>query len=151
MTAPKPTVCDAERTPARFLLIEDDRIDTEYALRTLRKSGCAAEILSVTSVEAAQCLLDASDTAPPRIILTDVNLPGASGLDFLEVFVQRPPTVPPTILVLLVSVDLRRADALRLERLGRRVTTAPKPFRREDVLRWMTFVEDADQGRDDDA
>jgi len=62
----------------RILVVEDDETHRETLARHLRRSG-----YEVTAVEDAERALGSLAVAQPRLVLTDVRMPGMSGLDLL--------------------------------------------------------------------
>jgi two-component system, NtrC family, response regulator AtoC len=66
------------RTPIRILLVEDDDVHRESLERHLARSGY--EVMAVSSAERA---LGAFAAFRPALVLTDVRMPGMSGIDLL--------------------------------------------------------------------
>jgi len=62
----------------RILVVEDDETHRETLARHLRRSG-----YEVTAVEDAERALGSLAVAQPRLVLTDVRMPGLSGLELL--------------------------------------------------------------------
>jgi DNA-binding response OmpR family regulator len=92
--------------PARVLIVEDDREIAELIAAYLEREAIAAEI--VGSAEAA--VLECAERAPDLVVL-DLGLPGADGLDFLRVFRERS-TAP------VVIVSARESDEDKVAGLG---------------------------------
>ena len=67
--------------PPRVLIVEDEPRMREMLLRAIGELGLAAG--AARSAEQAQRML-AADDPPWTIIVLDLNLPGATGLEFLE-------------------------------------------------------------------
>jgi CheY-like chemotaxis protein len=66
-----------------ILHVEDDPHCVELVQRALRKLAQPLDYVSVSDGEAALAFL-ASRTRPPRLLLLDLRLPRASGLQILE-------------------------------------------------------------------
>ncbi|MEM9693725.1 MAG: response regulator [Myxococcota bacterium] len=67
-------------------------------------------------------------------IISDVRMPGATGLDALEALRKRDPSLP-VLLITAFDDEVTRREAARM---GARVTT--KPFAREELLRELTAL-----------
>ncbi len=65
--------------PVRILLVEDDDAHRETLARHLTRSG-----FEVTAAENAERALSVYSSTSPDIVLTDVRMPGMSGLELLE-------------------------------------------------------------------
>lgn len=79
------------------LVVEDDPVMAEVVAATLRRAGASTSV-SATAMGA----LDAIAAHSPTVVLLDLNLPDASGLDLLESF-RRHSDVP--VLVLTGTAD----------------------------------------------
>jgi two-component system C4-dicarboxylate transport response regulator DctD len=63
------------------IFIEDDELVRRASVQSLQLAGF--EVIGYSSVEAAKPALDETG-APPGVIVSDIRLPGASGLELLE-------------------------------------------------------------------
>lgn len=93
----------------RILMVEDNPLDAELAIRELRRGGVECDVVRVDT-EAA--LRERLSTAPPDVILADYNLPGFNGLDALRIARELAPELP----FIFVSGSLgeeRAVEALR--------------------------------------
>ena len=68
-------------TRPHIMLVEDDQDLRTYLVRLLTAEGLAVHAL--TDAETALRVLDDPDPTPPDLIITDVMLPGRSGLEFI--------------------------------------------------------------------
>ena len=92
---------------ARVLVVDDDRA-VRAALRVnLRKAGY--DVVLVTTVEEAQVALAAQDV---DLVLTDVRMPGATGLDLLDHIRTSRPELPVVVMTGYGSVS-DAVDAMR--------------------------------------
>jgi CheY-like chemotaxis protein len=66
------------RKAERVLIIDDDILSREVL--TLLLEGAEHEVWAVSSGEAALTHLTSTDTPPPTVVLTDVQLPGIAGI-----------------------------------------------------------------------
>jgi DNA-binding response OmpR family regulator len=85
----------AER-PARLLVIEDDDDIRALFSATLRRAGYAPRLVS-----SGRQALDEADELVPDLVISDVSLPGLSGLDVCRALKAEPRTA--STIVLLVS------------------------------------------------
>jgi CheY-like chemotaxis protein len=80
--------------PIHILLIEDDRIDTEAIIRSLKESSTSWSITIVEDGAAALSILRGQAGQPalsyPYLILLDLYLPGMDGYQFLQHLRQDP-------------------------------------------------------------
>lgn len=70
-----------------IILIEDNPVDAELTLRTLRKANISSDIRVFFEASAAREYLFSHPEAalfPPKLILLDINLGAESGLDILD-------------------------------------------------------------------
>jgi two-component system response regulator ResD len=62
----------------RVLVVEDHSDTCELMVRLLRDS------YDVTTAECYESALRVAETGPPHVVVTDVGLPGLSGLDLMR-------------------------------------------------------------------
>ncbi len=68
--------------PGRILIVDDNEHSRELMAKQLRQQGHAVE--AVASGHAAQARLTAADTPSVDVIVTDVLMPGITGIDLLK-------------------------------------------------------------------
>ena len=112
-----------------ILLLEDDPTDALLVRDTLEQVNLINEIDVVTTVEAARTYVTRK---MPALIISDIHLPGESGLDFLNwLRDQAAPLGSVPVIMMSVSTDEvhhMRASALRA------LIFMTKPIKREVLL-----------------
>ncbi len=102
--------------PLAILLVEDDDYVRESIAALLEEDG--RDVRSCASAEAA---LDEFALQPCDVIITDVSLPGISGIDLARQLLD---TAPDLWIVISSGYELDH----RLDRLGPNVRALSKPF-----------------------
>lgn len=108
----------------KILLIEDDASGRELALFNLKKAGYIVEAAANGSQG-----LDALKNQPFDLVVTDVEMPGISGIDVLKEIKKQYPSVPVIIITAYANVEMA-VEAMKLgaeDFLG-------KPFGRDHLL-----------------
>ena len=99
-----------EAGPLTVYLIEDD----EAVLRGCEQAMHLAE-LDVQTFRDVESALAALEEAPPAVVVSDVRLPGKSGLDLLEVVHRRDPDIPVILITghgdVTMAVEAMRSGA----------------------------------------
>jgi len=99
-------------------VVDDDQSVRWVLEKALRQAG-----MTTRSFERAEHLLDAIEHASPDVLITDVRMPGMSGLTLLERLTRASPTLP--IIVITAHSDLENAVAAYK---GGAFEYLPKPF-----------------------
>ena len=89
---------------AQILIVDDDRSIRDTLVAHLNELGYAA-----TAAANAEEALSRVATIRPRVILTDVRMPGIDGLTLLSTIVERQPAVK--VLVMTAHEDMKTAIA----------------------------------------
>jgi len=110
--------------PERILFIDDDAAGREVALFNLRKAG-----YEVASASDGQEGLDAFAAAPFDLVITDVKMPGVSGLEVLRRVRAAAPDVPVLVITAFGNVE----TAVRAMKEGA-YDFIGKPFHRDQLL-----------------
>jgi two-component system, NtrC family, C4-dicarboxylate transport response regulator DctD len=110
----------------QVIFIEDDELVRRASVQSLQLAGF--EVVGFPSVEAAQPALTEA-TALPGVIVSDIRLPGASGLELLERCRERVPDVP----VILVTGHGDISMAVQAMRDGA-YDFVEKPFASERLI-----------------
>lgn len=109
---------------ATVLLVEDEEYIRENLSEILEMNG-----YSVTTAANGEAGLDAMKAAPADIVLTDLNLPGISGIDVVRSVKTMSPNTPCIILTGYASVE----TAVEAMRVGA-FTYLKKPFGKDELL-----------------
>ena len=97
----------------RILLIEDSADDADLLRFQLEDAGLSFELRCASS---ERTLLDTLDTFTPTVAVSDLNLPGSSGLAALALLHERWPGLP---LVLLTGAEDTPAPPMPATVLGK--------------------------------
>ncbi|GLU32834.1 sigma-54 dependent transcriptional regulator [Trinickia caryophylli] len=109
------------------IFIEDDELVRRASVQSLQLAGF--EVVGYPSVESAREALDQSGSAGPGAIVSDIRLPGASGLALLEHCREHAPDVP----VILVTGHGDISMAVQAMRDGA-YDFVEKPFASERLI-----------------
>jgi CheY-like chemotaxis protein len=118
-----------ENTPKQTILVVEDNENTRRLLETiLRSSGY--EVTSAPDAEEGLRVLESD--APIDLILLDLFLPGADGVQFLRLRAEMEPERQPPVIVVSATEDM---DTLRpqLRELGAKLALR-KPFDVQELL-----------------
>ncbi|MGI4735530.1 MAG: response regulator [Janthinobacterium lividum] len=112
------------------LLIDDDSTNNFLNERLLARLDLSEYVLVAESGQEALDLLSQA-TMPPALILLDVNMPGLSGLDFLDSYQpQRQAQESPSVVIMLTTTmdakDLARINELQIDGLVSKPLTEEK-------------------------
>ena len=100
----------AEATPHRVLVVEDQKVAALFATRVLEKAG-----MRVRALADALTLLEALTEFRPDLILMDLHMPGANGLELTQIIRQQEGFLNTPVVFLSGEVDPnRQMDALRV-------------------------------------
>ena len=102
----------------RILIAEDDASMRRSIGRFLRAAGFES-----IEYESAEALLQSADLAPPVCLVTDIQLPGISGLELFDRLLAKDSAVP-TVFITAYEDAKRRECILRRPR----VAYLAKPF-----------------------
>ena len=112
-----------------ILLIEDDPSDAMLVRDTLEQVNLINDIDVATSVEAARTYVKRK---MPALIISDIHLPGESGLDFLH-WLRDQPAPLGSVPVIMMSVSTDEVHHMRASAL-RALIFMTKPIKREVLL-----------------
>lgn len=98
-------------------------VDDDKSIRWVIEKALTREGIAYQSFSAAQEALDALQKNPPQVVISDIRMPGASGLEFMQQMKARLPTVP--IIIMTAYSDLESAVAAFQ---GGAFEYLPKPF-----------------------
>ncbi len=90
-----------------ILLVDDDDVDTEAVVRAIKRHGLPQQVVVANDGNEALNILHGSHQSKhipqPIIILLDLNMPGMSGIEFLQSLRANPKTASTVVFVLTTS------------------------------------------------
>ena len=98
-------------------------VDDDRSIRWVIEKALSREGIAYNSFSSAQEALDALASAMPEVLVSDIRMPGRSGLELLQAVKQRYPAVP--VIVMTAYSDLDSAVAAFQ---GGAYEYLPKPF-----------------------
>jgi two-component system, NtrC family, nitrogen regulation response regulator GlnG len=98
-------------------------VDDDRSIRWVIEKALSREGIAFSSFSTAKEALDALDGSAPEVLVSDVRMPGMSGLELLQTVKQRHPAVP--VIVMTAYSDLDSAVAAFQ---GGAYEYLPKPF-----------------------
>jgi two-component system nitrogen regulation response regulator GlnG len=119
-------------------------VDDDRSIRWVFEKALGREGIAFSSFASAQEALDALSGGAPQVLVSDIRMPGPSGLELLHAVKQQHPAVP--VIVMTAYSDLESAVAAFQ---GGAFEYLPKPF---DVDQAVDLIRRAlDESRRDDA
>jgi two-component system, NtrC family, nitrogen regulation response regulator GlnG len=98
-------------------------VDDDRSIRWVIEKALSREGIAFNSFSSAQDALDALGASTPEVLVSDIRMPGRSGLELLQAVKQRHPAVP--VIVMTAYSDLDSAVAAFQ---GGAYEYLPKPF-----------------------
>jgi len=98
-------------------------VDDDRSIRWVIEKALSREGIAFNSFASAQDALDALSASSPEVLVSDIRMPGRSGLELLQAVKQRHPAVP--VIVMTAYSDLDSAVAAFQ---GGAYEYLPKPF-----------------------
>lgn len=98
-------------------------VDDDRSIRWVFEKALGREGIAFLSFPSAAEALDALSDGPPQVLVSDIRMPGPSGLQLLQTVKERHPTVP--VIVMTAYSDLESAVAAFQ---GGAYEYLPKPF-----------------------
>jgi two-component system nitrogen regulation response regulator GlnG len=98
-------------------------VDDDRSIRWVIENALSREGIAFNSFSSAQDALDALGASSPEVLVSDIRMPGRSGLELLQAVKQRHPAVP--VIVMTAYSDLDSAVAAFQ---GGAYEYLPKPF-----------------------
>jgi two-component system nitrogen regulation response regulator GlnG len=98
-------------------------IDDDRSIRWVLEKSLAREDIDFKSFATADDALHALDREVPQIVVSDIRMPGSSGLDFLQILHERYPNIP--AIIMTAYSDLESAVSAFQ---GGAFEYLPKPF-----------------------
>jgi CheY-like chemotaxis protein len=112
-----------------ILVVEDDGDDIALLRHSLERMNLLNAVDVATSAKAARVYLNSST---PALVISDVYLPGETGVDLLHWVREQPPPLG-NVPVIMLSVSTDRIHQMRASAL-RALLFLPKPIRAEVLL-----------------
>ena len=118
----------------RIMVIDDEEFDRLIYDRVIKRSGLVEEVISLSDAEEALAYLRDATNPEVHIILLDVNMPGMSGIDFLDAAqdMLRAASIP---VVIMLTTPLAPAMRTRAAQHDVIVDYFMKPFRADHLDR----------------
>ncbi|MEO8386521.1 MAG: nitrogen regulation protein NR(I) [Betaproteobacteria bacterium] len=98
-------------------------IDDDKSIRWVIEKSLSREGIVFRSFSAAQDALDALEVSAPQVVISDIRMPGASGLEFMQQLKAKLPATP--VIIMTAYSDLESAVAAFQ---GGAFEYLPKPF-----------------------
>jgi two-component system nitrogen regulation response regulator GlnG len=98
-------------------------VDDDRSIRWVFEKALGREGIPYSSFSSAQEALDALQSGPPQVLVSDIRMPGPSGLELLHTVKEKHPAVP--VIVMTAYSDLESAVAAFQ---GGAYEYLPKPF-----------------------
>ncbi|MGC2165215.1 MAG: nitrogen regulation protein NR(I) [Gallionella sp.] len=98
-------------------------IDDDRSIRWVLEKSLAREDIDFKSFATADDALQALEAELPQIVVSDIRMPGSSGLDFLQILHERQPHIP--VIIMTAYSDLESAVSAFQ---GGAFEYLPKPF-----------------------
>jgi CheY-like chemotaxis protein len=123
------------------LLIDDDRFINLAHSKAVERASIGVEVKAINNVKDALDYLTSSGTyetlegpSRPGIIFLDINMPGLTGWDFMDMYHQLDETYKAKVIVVMLTTSLNPDDHQRALADGHIVDFLHKPLRPEMVL-----------------
>jgi CheY-like chemotaxis protein len=102
-----------------ILLVDDDSTNNFLNELLLKKLGVTESILIAENGTQALSLLEhTADPNEPALILLDVNMPGLTGIQFLEAYQQLPRAQRNATVIIMLTTTMDARDLVRLDELN---------------------------------
>ena len=80
-------------------------VDDDHSIRFVLEKALAREGLPVRSFSNARDMLSALDDDVPQVLVSDIRMPGASGLELLQTIKAKHPGIPVIIITAFSDLD----------------------------------------------
>jgi len=135
-----------------ILLVDDDRFINLAQSKAVERANIGVTVKAVTNVKEALAFLTASGvyagTQPlprPGIIFLDINMPGLTGWDFMDLYHELAPSYKANVIVVMLTTSLNPDDHQRAVSDSEIVDFLYKPLRPEMVIALVERYFEADE------
>ena len=120
-------------------------VDDDRSIRWVFEKALSREGIDYATFSSAKEALEALSAGPPQVLVSDIRMPGPSGLELLKTLKQQHPSVP--VIIMTAYSDLESAVAAFQ---GGAYEYLPKPFdvdhaveliRRAILIRYLRGLE----------
>ncbi|SFF18488.1 response regulator [Spirosoma endophyticum] len=123
------------------LLVDDDRFINLAQSKAVERAGIGVNIRAVTTVEEALDFLtfsgiyEGTQAIPrPGIILLDINMPGLTGWDFIDLYHKLDEAYKAKVIIVMLTTSMNPVDQKRALSTGAVVDFLHKPLKPEMVI-----------------
>ena len=121
-------------------------IDDDRSIRWVFEKALAREDIGFKTFASAQEALTALNTDSPQVVVSDIRMPGTSGLDLLQTLKERAPNLP--VIIMTAYSDLESAVAAFQ---GGAFEYLPKPFDVDHAVELIRRAVDESMRQSDEA
>jgi len=101
------------------LLVDDDTTNNFLNELLFQQLGVTDQLTTMeNAAQALEWLEQTAESQEPALLLLDVNMPGMSGIEFLEAYQRLPHAQGAKTVILLLTTTLDARDLSRLDELG---------------------------------
>lgn len=120
-----------EKIP-HILLVDDDDTTNFMNEHLFQKLGVSDHVRTVHSGEEALALFTQPPPYEPTLLLLDINMPGMSGIEFLEAYLRLPQAQQDATIIVVLTTSMDSRDLSRINELPI-AGLATKPLNREKI------------------
>lgn len=114
-----------------ILLVDDDRFTNLVHTKVIERTDLGVSVRAINNVTDAIAYLTAEKDAglQPGIIFLDINMPGLTGWDFMDLYNQLDEQYKANVIVVMLTTSLNPDDYQRAQLDGHIVDFLHKPLR----------------------
>lgn len=119
-----------------ILLVDDDKFTNLVHTKVVERAGLGVSVKAINNVPDAIAYLseDKPTAERPGIIFLDINMPGLTGWDFMDLYNQLDDRCKANVVVVMLTTSLNPDDYQRAQLNGHIVDFLQKPLRVEPLL-----------------